>query len=124
MSEQGCSADSWLLPEQESQSEAGALTVTEVMKRAGSNQELLKQLNANLEEDQGLFMQFCDKTKGDVSSIALVFCRKVVSTNRLVALLHYGLSPLACLADVITQRHMRQPPSSLLLSAKKCIWKM
>lgn len=43
-----------------------AVTVEELLRKAGSDQELLKQLNANLEEDQGLFLQFCDKTKGEV----------------------------------------------------------
>ena len=40
--------------------------MVELLRKAGTNQELLKQLNANLEEDQGLFLQFCEKTKGEV----------------------------------------------------------
>ncbi|KAK9841671.1 hypothetical protein WJX74_009856 [Apatococcus lobatus] len=51
---------------QESQSDAGAMTVVELIRKSGSDQELLKRLNANLEEDQTLFLQFCDKTKGEV----------------------------------------------------------
>lgn len=51
---------------QEPQSVSKASTTEEVLQEAGSHQQLLKQLHANLEEDQGLFLQFYDKTKGEV----------------------------------------------------------
>ncbi len=57
---------------QASQSDSGSVTVTDILRKAGSDQELLKELNANLEEDQGLFLQFCDKTKGEVSILSML----------------------------------------------------
>ncbi len=38
----------------------------ETLKKAISEQEMLKQIHQNLEEDNSLFTQLCDKTKLEV----------------------------------------------------------